>query len=180
MEKTEDRPIKAPLSSNNRKINLNKNREYSEKYFQKKAPIEIHSEMEKVLLKKRCSSVIDLGCGEGQIIEELKKKFPDIKITGVDISPRRIELLKKKFPKDTFLVSDCCHTKLRKKFDFVISSMVIEHVFDDKQHVFEISRLLKKGGFLFCSSVIRRPFGVYIYRNKGKFVLDPTHERESI
>ena len=27
-------------------------------------------------------------------------------------------------------------------------------------------------------SVIKNPFSIYKYRNKGKFVLDPTHERE--
>ena len=38
--------------------------------------------------------------------------------------------------------------------------------------------LLKKEGFLYVSSVIKKSWAIYKYRNKGKFVLDPTHERE--
>jgi hypothetical protein len=39
-------------------------------------------------------------------------------------------------------------------------------------------KLTKPSGFIYISSVIKKPWAVYKYRNKGKFVLDPTHERE--
>ena len=159
---------------------LEKNREYANKYFQNvKNPV-LSKEIRNFLSKKEVKKVIDLGCGEGSFIYALKLFDNSINVTGIDISERRINGLKKKFPNDNFYVRDVCDTKLKEKFDFVHSSQVIEHVENDKKMVKEISRLLKKEGILFCSSVIKKPGAIYKYRNNKKFVLDPTHEREYV
>ncbi|MCK4349167.1 MAG: hypothetical protein KAW47_11185, partial [Thermoplasmatales archaeon] len=42
----------------------------------------------------------------------------------------------------------------------------------------EIRRLLKSDGVAYISSVIKKWYGFHIYRNKGRFILDPTHVRE--
>jgi 2-polyprenyl-3-methyl-5-hydroxy-6-metoxy-1,4-benzoquinol methylase len=157
---------------------LEKNRQYSEKFIQPIGNPEVPAEIRKILRDGNVKSMIDLGCGDGIFIHAVKKEFPEVKITGIDISPRHIGGLKKKFTKDNFYVLDVCDTKLKMKFDFVHSSQVIEHVPSDVAMVKEMSRLLKKGGILFCSSVIKKPWAIYQYRNNGKFVLDPTHERE--
>jgi 2-polyprenyl-3-methyl-5-hydroxy-6-metoxy-1,4-benzoquinol methylase len=161
-----------------KKTALEKNKEYSDKFIQLTNNSKVPEEIEKIILNEKIKSIIDLGCGDGILIHSIKKEFPKIKISGVDISPRRINGLKEKFPKDNFYVKDVCDTKLKNKFDFVHSSQVIEHVVEDKRLVVEMSRLLKKGGILFCSSVIKKPWAIYKYRNNGKFVLDPTHEKE--
>ena len=157
---------------------LQKNLEYAEKFIQPLEDPEIPSYLRKIINKEKISSIIDLGCGDGVLVYALKKEFPKIKLTGIDISPRRINGLKKKFPKDTFYCKDACDTQLKNKFDLVYCSQVIEHVEDDKKLVNEMKRLLKKEGYLVVDSVIKKPFAIYKYRNKGKFVLDPTHERE--
>ena len=36
--------------------------------------------------------VLDLGCGTGELIFELKKEFNNIKITGIDFSEKMIEI----------------------------------------------------------------------------------------
>lgn len=157
---------------------LEKNREYSEKFIQPIKNPKLPNEIKNILEKEKIKSMIDLGCGDGAIVEAVKKEFPRISIFGVDISSRRINRLKEKFPKEKFFISDVCNTKLKERFDFVYTSQVIEHVEDDKKMVKEINKLLKKNGILFCSSVIKKPWAIYQYRNNGKFVLDPTHERE--
>ena len=157
---------------------IDKNIKYSEKFIQPIKDPEVPKEIKKIILNEKIKSIIDLGCGDGVLIHAIKKEFPKIKITGIDISPRRIKSLKKKFPKDKFYVEDVCDTELKTKFDFVHSSQVIEHVSSDKKLVSEIFRLLKKNGILFCSSVIKKPWAIYQYRNNGRFVLDPTHEKE--
>ncbi len=157
---------------------LNNNRDYSEKYVQKVVAPKVPPRIRGILDKNDIKSMIDLGCGDGILICATKKEFPELDVTGVDISPRRIGGLKKRFPEDKFYVKDVCNTELKKKFDFVHASQVIEHVSSDKEMVQEMSRLLKKDGILYCSSVIKKPWAIYQYRNNGKFVLDPTHERE--
>jgi len=156
------------------------NKEYSEKFIQPIGNPEITGYLKELIEDKNIKNIIDLGCGDGILIYAIKKTYPKIKIVGIDISPRRIENLKNKFPKSKFYCRDVCQTKLKKEsFDFVHSSQTIEHVEDDKKMVEEMYRLLKKGGFLLVSSVIKKPFAVYKYRNRHKkFALDPTHEKE--
>lgn len=157
---------------------LEKNIEYSDKFIQEIKRLEVPSEIRGILESGKIKSLIDLGCGDGALIRAIRKEFPKIELTGVDISPRRISGLKKDLPEDDFHCADVCDTKIKKKFDFVHSSQVIEHVSSDLEMVKEMDRLLDNRGYLFVSSVIKKPFSIYKYRNSGKFVLDPTHERE--
>lgn len=157
---------------------LERNKQYSEKFVQPKDNIDIPKEIKKILKKEKVSSFLDMGCGDGILVCAIKKNFPKIRVCGIDISPRRINSLKTLFPKDNFYCKDVCNINLNKKFDFIHSSQVIEHVPSDKKMVKEIKKLLKKNGVLYLSSVIKNSFAIYKYRNKGRFVLDPTHERE--
>ncbi|NMB66792.1 class I SAM-dependent methyltransferase [Candidatus Woesearchaeota archaeon] len=64
--------------------------------------------------------MIDLGCGEGSLVYAIKKRFPNLKITGIDISPRRIKSLRNRFPKEKFYIRDVCNTNLKKNsFDVI-------------------------------------------------------------
>ena len=154
------------------KTTLEKNITYSEKFIQPIGNPQVPKDIKEIILKNKIKSMIDLGCGDGFLIYALKKEFPKIKIIGIDISPRRIEGLKKNFPKGNFLVKDVCNTGLKQKFDFVHSSQVLEHVPSDTAMIIEMKRLLKDEGVLFCSSVIKKSWAVYKYWNNGKFVLD--------
>lgn len=159
---------------------IDKNRKYSEEHIQRvdvNAPI--NPFIEEILFKDKVRVVADFGCGEGVTVIPIDKKFPDKKIIGLDISPRRIDGVKKVLPKHKFFVSDVSKTNLKSKsVDFIISTQVIEHVPDDKIMASEMGRVLRNKGYLFVSSVIKKPFALYKYRNNGCFVLDPTHERE--
>jgi len=157
---------------------LKGNVEYSDKFIQSVENPALSKEILNLISNNNIESLIDLGCGDGAFIFAIKKEFPKMEVVGIDISPRRIFGLKKKFPRNKFYVKDVCDTKLKNKFDFVHSSQVIEHVPSDKEMAKEMRRLLKDGGIMFCSSVIKKPFAVYKYRCNGKFALDPTHVRE--
>lgn len=61
---------------------------------------------------KNSSSILDIGCGKGFLLYEIKKILPDIKITGVDIS----KYAKQKSPREIkkrIILHD-----IRKKFNF--------------------------------------------------------------
>ena len=161
-----------------KKTVLEKNEEYANKYVQDVSNPTIPKNLRNFISKREISKVIDLGCGDGFFIRGLKIFDNSIKIVGIDISSRRINNLKRKFSKDKFYCRDVCDTKLKEKFDFVYSSQVIEHVEDDKKMVKEINKLTKSKGYVYVSSVIKKSWAIYQYRNNGKFVLDPTHEKE--
>jgi len=127
--------------------------------------------------------VVDLGCGDGSLLFSLQKRglFSNAeKIVGVDLSPERVKNLRKNVKGVFGIVSDACNVEELENnvFDVVISSQVIEHVSDDNELLKEIRRLLKSDGVAYISSVIKKWYGFYIYRNEGRFILDPTHVRE--
>jgi len=142
------------------------------------------------LLKKAIESkikeefnIVDLGCGDGKLLFSLQANNllkNSRKIVGIDKSPIRIEKFKKILPQSESFVSDVCSLDILEKesFDIVVSSQVIEHVSDDDQMLKEIWRLLKPDGIAYVSSVIKKKYGLYIYRVDGKIRLDPTHVRE--
>ena len=65
-----------------------------------------------------------------------------------------------------------------KSIDVFVSTQVIEHVPDDVAMANEMYRVLSDRGTVYLSTVFKKPYGWYFYRNNGKWVLDPTHVRE--
>ena len=157
---------------------LEKNRAYSNMYKQKIENSRVPTLLNKILVIEceKIKNIVDLGCGDGGVIKALEKEYPGkFKITGIDISDRRIRDLINLFPSHQFLCEDCSSTSLPDKhFDLVIATQVIEHLPDDKKFLTEVNRILKS----YISSVIKKPWAIYKYWNNGKFVLDPTHVYE--
>jgi len=67
------------------------------------------------------SSVLDVGCGFGDLSLFLKKRKLQVKYTGVDINQKFIELPKKKYPKTTSATRDIETNLFTKKFDWVFA-----------------------------------------------------------
>jgi len=158
---------------------LQKNIDYSKRYFQDINKAQIPSMIREIVANEKIRKIIDLGCGDCMVISAIIKKHPTKEIVGVDISPRQINNLKKKYPSQQFLCGDVSNTELKSNhFDLAICEQVIEHLESDKMLLEEVYRILKNYGYFYISSVIKKPWAIYKYRNNGKFVLDPTHVRE--
>ena len=128
-------------------------------------------------------SLADFGCGDGAILFGLQQKglLENVDdVIAVDLSPIRLDRVKQNIANIKTICGDvCCVTGIEgNKLDFVICSQVIEHVQDDTKLLREIYRVLKTGGMMYISSVIKKWYGWYFYRCNGKWVVDPTHLRE--
>lgn len=137
--------------------------------------------LKKYLESSKYKSLLDLGCGDGSILYSLKKNgyFKGKKIYGVDLSPKSIALVKKIDPRIRAFVDDVENIKNIKNnsIDFIISTMVIEHV-DDKKLLKTIDKVLKNKGVAYITTVFKKPYGWYYNRRNGKWVMDVTHLRE--
>jgi SAM-dependent methyltransferase len=76
-------------------------------------------------------SILDVGCGQGSLLAELKLEFPYMEPYGVDISKTGVELARKRVPDGKFWVMDIARDALNKRCDLVICSEVLEHIPDD-------------------------------------------------
>ncbi len=88
---------------------------------------------------KRKTSLLDVGCGSAVIRTELSDW---IYYTGFDLTPEFIEIAKKKFPKDTFRQGDVTAMPFfPQSFDIVVSSAVLQHLYDWKDAIREMVRV---------------------------------------
>jgi SAM-dependent methyltransferase len=77
-------------------------------------------------------SVLEIGCGTGDLLKALAPS----RGTGVDISPKTVEIARSKHPDLTFVVGDAHDLPLSGTFDYVILSDVIGYL-EDVQGAFE-------------------------------------------
>jgi len=74
-------------------------------------------------------SVLDIGCACGGFYNILRKMSPDIKYTGIDISPPLLEAARQRYPEATFLLLDAADGLPFEpfQFDLVFTLGVVLH-----------------------------------------------------
>lgn len=70
-------------------------------------------------------SVLDVGCGFGEMAKFLKKRYEGVAYTGVEIVPEFIKVAKKHHPEYRFEVRDYFEDPMPQKFDVVMASGVL-------------------------------------------------------
>lgn len=99
---------------------------------------------------KEGDKVLDVGCGNGRILELLKNE--KINYTGVDVSEKLLEIAQKRYPQNNFLVADNLNLPfLDNNFDKVFSVAVLHTIPSQrlrKKAISELKRVLKPGGLL--------------------------------
>ena len=96
--------------------------------------------------------ILDLGCGTGTYTQALLERFPEAKITALDISPEMIKVASEKLQskKIIFIIGDAETVQLESKFDLVTSNASFQWFGNFKQTVSKYSSNLSPGGtFLF-------------------------------
>ncbi len=144
------------------------------------------SEIPKLLKEylDRCtwSSFVELGCGDGALLDALSKRgyFRGKTAFAIDISCERLNFARSIDPSIKCFQDDVCHIKnlSDESADFIVSKQVIEHVQEEESMVSEISRVLRCSGTAYVSTVFKKKFAWYFHRCNGRWVLDPTHIRE--
>lgn len=90
------------------------------------------------------SKILDIGAGTGLIDKNMIKKFPELKLFGVDISSDMIQnnIIKDKYTK--LINADA--TKLpfpSNSFDGILTTFMLHHSFSIKQIISEMNRVLR-------------------------------------
>ncbi|MFB2970087.1 class I SAM-dependent methyltransferase [Aerosakkonema sp. BLCC-F183] len=118
----------------------------------------------------QCNHILEIGCGVGAQIEILLRKYPNLRITGVDRSKEQIqratEFLKPYYIDDAqrvFLhLEDGGNLPFANDtFDGCFICFVLEHTEDPIAILQEVRRVIQPGSRLYCSEVFHR--SLYIY-----------------
>ncbi|HIJ59702.1 MAG TPA: class I SAM-dependent methyltransferase [Nitrospirae bacterium] len=79
----------------------------------------------------RGSSILDFGCGKGDLYGYIKERGIDVKYTGIDINESLINLATTNHPEARFLCLDILQDKLDELFDHIIICGVFNLKFQD-------------------------------------------------
>ena len=116
------------------------------------------------------SSILDVGCGFGDLFGFLKYKKIKCQYLGLDINKKFLELAKIKYPDGNFELRDIQAKKISKKFDWIIAtgltnqSGTYPHI---KNLLSEMFRICKKGVAMdFISNYVD-------YKDKNIFYTSP-------
>ncbi len=137
-----------------------------------------------LLLFHAFDSYLDCGCGDGSLLYAVTSEGlldTEMKnVSAVDLSSTRIEIVRSSHQKVDARVdsAESLSSVLDNSIDVLVSTMVIEHV-DDVKMLNSISRVLKPSGMVYLTTVFKKKYGWYFYKNAdGKWAIDPTHLRE--
>jgi len=113
---------------------------------------------------------LDFGCGNGILTEILRQALPNWKVYGADVSKTAIENAKRCNPHGTFFVLNDSKFK-QKKFDFLFSHHVFEHVYNLSEVFCQMESYLKRESsmlhFLPCGNEGSYEYNICILKNDG-------------
>ena len=103
-----------------------------------------------LIAERRPSSLVDLGCGGGELIDEIGRAYPDVALCGIDLSKRQIEANRQRDRSVDWRAIDLDGDEeelheLRHRFDAIVAAEVIEHVKRPERFLANALKLAKPG-----------------------------------
>jgi len=128
-------------------------------------------------------ALADLGCGDGPLFAALELGgfiAPSRPVYAVDLAPARLRRVAARFPWIETVASpaEAVPQIGDGTLDFVISTMVLEHVPNESAFLAEIERILHPGGKAYVTTVFKKRWAWYFRKRNGESVLDTSHLRE--
>lgn len=112
------------------------------------------------ILKQEHINIFEIGCGPGNITKYLLSKSPNLKIKGIDIAPKMIELAKANNPSAEFELMDTRNLNtLNQKFDAIMCGFCLPYLSqsDCSKLITDSEKILYNDGILYLSFVQGKP-----------------------
>ncbi|MGH9420370.1 MAG: class I SAM-dependent methyltransferase [Thermoanaerobaculia bacterium] len=99
------------------------------------------------------SSLIDLGCGNGQLLDEIARRFPQMKLAGIDLSENQLQENRERHPSIAWMAADLQKpVEASDRFDVVVASEIIEHLDQPEALLRNAALLARPGGMLILTT----------------------------
>ncbi|MBD2386485.1 class I SAM-dependent methyltransferase [Cylindrospermum sp. FACHB-282] len=96
------------------------------------------------------ANVLDLGCGTGRLLDRLATQFPELRGTGLDLSPQMLRVARQSnrhHPRLIYLEGNAESLPFAEgQFDAVFNSISFLHYPEPQQVLNEVARVLSPGG----------------------------------
>jgi tRNA (cmo5U34)-methyltransferase len=126
-------------------------------------------------VKEDSPNILDIGAGTGLFSSFMLKKYPNAKVTLIDISEKMLEIAKLRFSDNenmTYIIGDYMKHDFVERFDIVISSLSIHHLTDiEKKCLYKkIFHIMKQDGiFINADQVLgHTPYIDSLYKSDWK------------
>jgi ubiquinone/menaquinone biosynthesis C-methylase UbiE len=121
--------------------------------------------------------ILEVGCGEGVVIEYLSRRVPGTRLDGVELDTGALARARARCPATSLLRADAYELPFRSRsYDLVLCLEVLEHLADPARALRELRRVSRRGCLL---SVPHEPFfrlgNVARGKNLGRFGDPPDH-----
>lgn len=120
---------------NNKLLNIFKKKSFDSDHFgydfywaTRKPGMEFERHRQIVKFISSQATVIDLACGDGTLLANIKKALPKTKVSGVDVSNTAIEFCAERGLEVTKGNIDDAEFKLDRHYDHIIISEALEHI----------------------------------------------------
>lgn len=130
-------------------------------------------------VKTNTPRILDIGAGTGLLSAFLLDRYPEARITLIDISEKMLEVARKRFEGNdniTYIADDYTKLDISEKFDLVVSALSIHHLEDsDKKELFKKCYLvLKPDGILINADqfIGETPYIDSLYKKRWKEIIE--------
>ena len=128
--------------------------EYDDNYYINKhknwfnnPDINLYKIIVKLLSKRNLSSLLDIGCGNGNLLKYIKSQLKELQLTGIDLSSVQgfddVKIINQSF----------LEYEWSEKYDVITSLATIEHIAEVSDFVTKVHSKLSKGGIFFVMTM---------------------------
>ena len=116
----------------------------------------------------KAESILEVGCGEGEMTKIISENVKGCRINASDISFNIVKKAKQQFPNYNFSIQSIYSLPYRdNEFDLVIACEVLEHLENPEKALIEIKRICKRN---FIVSVPNEPIWRILNILRGKYI----------
>src|SRR4030042_48246 len=122
--------------------------------------------------------IVELGCGNSDLLLYVKTTFPKCEVHGIDFSPTIINWLKENTSGVDYTLGNALNTPYENNyFDFVIAGELLEHTENPRDLIKEMARICKKDGVVSVSAPFmekdwRDPYAEHLWQFDRQDMLD--------
>lgn len=137
------------------------------------------AELVALSLGERPASVLEVGCGEGFVLEFLRGRMPHLQLQALDADEVALSLARGRSGGIPLYLADAAHLPfLDRSFDLVLCLEVLEHLEEPLPALVELARVSRQGVII---SVPHQPFFALANLLRGKNLRtlgdDPEHRQ---